>query len=71
MLEKFLQEEKGQGAIEYIMLAGGIIVAAIIIFVIYKQAASSAGLKMNASIAQTGTAEKAAISNQLNQLNLS
>ena len=71
MLGKFLKEEKGQGAIEYIMLAGGIIVAAIIIFVIYKQAATGAGQKMNASIQQTAGAEKAAISNQLNQLNLS
>ncbi len=65
MLEKFLQEEKGQGAIEYIMLAGGIIVAAIIIFVIYKNAAAGAGAKMNASINATANVESAAISSSL------
>jgi len=69
MLGKFLKDEKGQGAIEYIMLAGGIIVAAIIIFVIYKKAAYSAGMKMNASVSQTATAESTAISNQLANLN--
>ncbi len=62
---RFLNEEKGQGAIEYIMLAGGIIVAAIIIFVIYKNAAASAGAKMGASINQTASAESTAISNNL------
>ncbi len=56
-IKKFFQEEKGQGAIEYIMLAGGIIVAAIIIFVIYKNAAASAGAKMGASINQTAAGE--------------
>ncbi len=65
MLKKFLQEEKGQGAIEYIMLAGGIIVAAIIIFVIYKRAAVSAGTKLGASVNQTATGESKAISTQL------
>ena len=68
MLGSFLKEEKGQGAIEYIMLAGGIIVAAIIIFVIYKRAAVSAGAKMGASINQTANTESAAISNNLAQL---
>lgn len=53
MLERFMKEERGQGAIEYIILAGGIIVAAVIIFVIYKQAASSAGAKMNETINET------------------
>ena len=68
MLGRFLQEENGQGAIEYIMLAGGIIVAAIIIFVIYKNAAAGAGAKMNASINQTASAEQAAITKQLKGL---
>ena len=68
MLGRFLKEEKGQGAIEYIMLAGGIIVAAIIIFVIYKNAAAGAGAKMNASINQTASAEQAAITKQLKGL---
>jgi Flp pilus assembly pilin Flp len=47
MLNKFLKEEKGQGAIEYILLAGGIIVAAVVIFAIYSKMTSSAAEKLN------------------------
>lgn len=47
----FLKEEKGQGAIEYILLAGGIIVAAVVIFAIYSSMVSSAGEALNASVA--------------------
>ena len=65
MLGKFLKDEKGQGAIEYIMLAGGIIVAAIIIFVIYKRAAVSAGSTLTNSTSQVASAESEAISNNL------
>ncbi|GCC10626.1 hypothetical protein IPdc08_00659 [archaeon] len=71
MFEKtgnFLREENGQGAIEYIMLAGGIIVAAIIIFVIYKRAAASAGAKLSASVNQTAAGENKAISTRLAKL---
>lgn len=49
MFGRFLKEEKAQGAIEYILLAGGIIVAAVIIFALYtkmtKKAGASAELK--------------------------
>ncbi len=47
---KFLKEEKGQGAIEYILLAGGIIVAAVVIFAIYSSMVSSAGTALNESV---------------------
>jgi Flp pilus assembly pilin Flp len=47
MLKRFLREEKGQGAIEYILLAGGIIVAAVVIFAIYSKMTSSAAEKLN------------------------
>ncbi len=46
MFERFLKEEKGQGAIEYILLAGGIIVAAVVIFAIYTRMTKSAGNKL-------------------------
>ncbi len=49
MLKRFLKEEKGQGAIEYILLAGGIIVAAVVIFAIYSKMTSSAAEKLNAT----------------------
>ena len=47
---RFLKEEKGQGAIEYILLAGGIIVAAVVIFAIYSSMVSSAGTALNESV---------------------
>jgi Flp pilus assembly pilin Flp len=47
---RFLKEEKGQGAIEYILLAGGIIVAAVVIFAIYSSMVSSAGASLNQSV---------------------
>ncbi len=46
---KFLKEEKGQGALEYILLAGGIIVAAVVIFAIYSRMTQSAAERMNVS----------------------
>ncbi len=56
MFERFLKEEKGQGAIEYILLAGGIIVAAVVIFAIYSRMTKSAGNKLEKA---TGTATSA------------
>jgi uncharacterized protein (UPF0333 family) len=54
MFEKFLKEEKAQGAIEYILLAGGIIVAAVVIFAIYSSMTKTAGERMaNATDAAT------------------
>ncbi len=47
---RFLKEEKAQGAIEYILLAGGIIVAAVVIFAIYSSMVSSAGEALNESV---------------------
>ncbi len=49
MFRRFLREEKAQGAIEYILLAGGIIVAAVVIFAIYSSMTKSAAVKMNES----------------------
>lgn len=53
MFHRFLREEEGQGAIEYIILAGGIIVSAIIIFSIYNRMSKSAGNTLEKG---TGTA---------------
>ncbi len=52
MLIRFINEEKGQGAIEYILLAGGIIVAAVVIFAMYSRMTKSAGNKLEKA---TGT----------------
>jgi len=50
MFGKFVREEKAQGAIEYILLAGGIIVAAIVIFAIYSSMTRSAATQLNESV---------------------
>ncbi len=47
MFRRFLREEKAQGAIEYILLAGGIIVAAVVIFAIYSSMTKSAATALN------------------------
>ncbi|GCC11814.1 hypothetical protein IPdc08_01876 [archaeon] len=67
MLGRFLKDEKGQGAIEYIMLAGGIIVAAIIIFVIYKNAATKAGNVLTNATTNVTYKESTTIVNQLSK----
>jgi len=48
-IKKFLKEEQAQGAIEYILLAGGIIVAAVVIFAVYKRMTQSAANKLETS----------------------
>jgi uncharacterized protein (UPF0333 family) len=50
MVGKFTKENKGQVAIEYILLAGGIIVAAVVIFAIYSSMVSSAGTQLNEGV---------------------
>lgn len=62
MFGKFLREEKAQGAIEYILLAGGIIVAAVVIFAIYSSMTRSAGEQLNETVGAKVT-EMAAIIN--------
>lgn len=47
---RFLKEEKAQGAIEYILLAGGIIVAAVVVYGIYSNMVTSAGKSLNESV---------------------
>jgi|Deesub1362A_J573_1020465.scaffolds.fasta_scaffold00771_13 uncharacterized protein (UPF0333 family) len=68
MLKKFLKEEKAQGAIEYILLAGGIIVAAVVIFVIYKNIAQTAGNKTKNTIEETATVVGNVVNNELANL---
>ena len=62
MFERLLHEEKAQGAIEYILLAGGIIVAAVVIFAIYSSMTKSAATSLN----QTTNATVFAIANKTN-----
>lgn len=61
-MKRFLKEEKGQGAIEYILLAGGIIVAAVVIFAIYSKMTGSAANKLN----ETTEAATSVMSSKIN-----
>jgi len=49
MFGGFLREESGQGAIEYILLAGATVVVAIMIFAIYSQMVETSGGRLNQS----------------------
>ncbi len=68
MLKRFLKEEKAQGAIEYILLAGGIIVAAVVIFVIYKNIASTAGNKTEQTVERSAAGVQTAVNRELESL---
>lgn len=63
MFGRFLKEEKAQGAIEYILLAGGIIVAAVVIFAIYSSMTKSAGEQLN----ESATRATANMADQINE----
>ncbi|WP_457555450.1 Flp family type IVb pilin [Candidatus Pyrohabitans sp.] len=68
MFKKFLKEEKAQGAIEYILLAGGIIVAAVVIFVIYKNIAKTTGEKANETVEAAAEKINETVSEELAKL---
>jgi Flp pilus assembly pilin Flp len=67
-IAKFLKDEKAQGAIEYILLAGGIIVAAVVIFAIYASLTKSAATKLNESANLAATKMQEAINNATNNM---
>lgn len=50
MIAGFISEEQGQGAIEYILLAGGIIVSAVMIFGMYSKMNTTARNAVNESV---------------------
>lgn len=54
-MKKFLRDENGQAAIEYILLAGGIIVAAVTIFSIYSSMTKNAAEQLNRSVQEAVT----------------
>lgn len=50
MIGKFAQEERAQGGIEYILLAGGVILAAVVIVSIYSNMVGSTASTLNESV---------------------
>jgi uncharacterized protein (UPF0333 family) len=57
----FIGEEKGQGAIEYLLLAGGVILAAVLIFIIYSKITTMGGSSFN----ETGDAATSVMSSKI------
>jgi Flp pilus assembly pilin Flp len=60
-MRSFWKEEKGQGAIEYILLAGGVVVAAVVIFTIYSKMTAAGANKLNT----TGDAASSTMSSRI------
>lgn len=67
-MRKFLKEEKAQGAIEYILLAGGIIVAAVVIFAIYSSMTKSSMEQLNTSTAAATAEMNRTLTNAINNM---
>lgn len=68
MLAKFFHENRAQGAIEYILLAGGIIIAAVIIFVLYKQMATVSASTANETTGVVARETNVTLMTELNKL---
>jgi Flp pilus assembly pilin Flp len=64
-LKEFYENEYGQGAIEYILLAGGIIVAAVVIFTIYSKMTGAAGDRLNETTDAASSTMSSKISSEI------
>jgi len=64
----FAAEERAQGSMEYILLAGAIIIAAIIIIPFYRSATEKAGSTLNTSVDMTQRKFNQSISEELGKL---
>ncbi len=65
IINRFLEEERAQGAIEYILLAGGVIVAALVITAIYSKMSRSTIQAMNQSVTNVTAIMNETIMNDL------
>jgi uncharacterized protein (UPF0333 family) len=65
MMRDFLNEEKGQAGLEYVLLMGGIIMASVIIFSIYRNMAKSSADKMKDSSDGAASAMSSRISSEV------
>ena len=61
----FFEDERGQGAIEYILLAGGIIVAAVVVFSVYSRMIRGVGESVNESAERAGNAIRTGVNNEI------
>ncbi len=53
MFRRFLKEEKAQGAVEYVLLAGGVAVTAVVVLGIYSSMTPSVATALNESVGRT------------------
>ncbi|NOZ83153.1 MAG: class III signal peptide-containing protein [Euryarchaeota archaeon] len=63
-----MQEEKAQGSIEYILLAGAIIVGLIIIIPFYRSATRGASVTLNTSVETTQAKVNESLADELTKL---
>ncbi len=52
MFRRFLEEEKAQTALEYMMLAGGVIVTAVVVLGLYSSMSRSTATMLNQSVGE-------------------
>ncbi len=62
---EFIREEQGQGALEYILTVGMIIVAAVVIFSIYGKMTKTGLLRINESTDAASSAMSSRISSEV------
>lgn len=65
MFRDFLSLESAQSSLEYVLLAGGIRVVAIVIFVLYKQVGAKAGGFINSTQEETTAKESVRVSSEI------
>ncbi len=53
LLGRLFHEERAQGGIEYVLLVGGIIVVAVVVFAVYSSMTRSAAVALNATTDET------------------
>ncbi len=63
-----MDDTKAQGAVEYILLAGAIIIAAIILIPVYREIVRETGEKTNESVILTGEATQNSVNREIANL---
>lgn len=65
---RLLEEEEGQGSIEYIFIVGGVIIAAIVVFVVYQSMTKSGGTSINQTANESAARMKTRIQEASNTI---
>lgn len=65
MPKRFLSDERGQAGLEYILLVGGIIVTAVVLFAIYQSMTKGSADKLDESSSGASSAMSSKISSEV------